>query len=194
MIYIKLLWSFIKIGFCTIGGGYSAIALIEDIVVKANQWISMEDFLDIVAIAEMTPGPIAINSATFVGTRVSGFLGAIVATLGFVLPSFLIVMILAFFYYKYRNLVYVNGMLKALRAAIVAIITNATISILKMSLLLNKDLGFSLSNIDFIAVVCFAVSLLVLRVFKKLSPILVILLGGLGSTIAYYLLSYNLTT
>ena len=177
-----------KIGVCTIGGGYSAIALIEDIIVNSNQWISMEDFLDIVAIAEMTPGPIAINSATFVGIRVAGLPGAIISTTGFVLPSIVIVSTLAFFYYKYKNLLYVNGVLSALRPAIVAIIATAAISILSISLFANGEISLNLENIDFVAMTIFIVSLVAFRIFKKLSPILVILLGGMLGTVIYFVL------
>lgn len=188
MIYIELLLNFIKIGICTIGGGYTAIALIEDIVVNNNKWISMEDFIDIVAIAEMTPGPIAINSATFVGIKIAGFKGALVATAGFVLPSLIILLILAFFYYKYKNLKYVNGVLTALRPAIVSVIATASISILSMSLFLDKSAGLNISNIDLVAVIVFILSLIALRAFKKINPIILIIVGGAVGTLAYYTL------
>lgn len=188
MIYIELLLSFIKIGVCTIGGGYAAIALIEDIVVNTNQWISMDDFIDIVAIAEMTPGPIAINSATFVGMKVAGFKGALIATAGFVLPSLIIVLTLAFFYYKYKNLKYVNGVLTALRPAIVSVIATASVSILSMSLFFDKSVGLNISNIDLVAVIVFILSLIVLRTLKKISPIILIIVGGAVGTAAYYIL------
>ena len=95
-IYLELLWSFFQIGLFSIGGGYAAMPLIEHQVVDLHGWLNMTQFADIVTISQMTPGPIAINSATFVGTRVAGLPGAIVATVGCVLPSCIIVLFLAF--------------------------------------------------------------------------------------------------
>ncbi len=148
----------------------------------------MDDFIDIVAIAEMTPGPIAINSATFVGMKVAGFKGALIATAGFVLPSLIIVLTLAFFYYKYKNLKYVNGVLTALRPAIVSVIATASVSILSMSLFFDKSVGLNISNIDLVAVIVFILSLIVLRTLKKISPIILIIVGGAVGTAAYYIL------
>ena len=95
-IYLELLWSFFQIGLFSIGGGYAAMPLIQHQVVDLHGWLNMTQFADIVTISQMTPGPIAINSATFVGTRVAGLPGAIVATVGCVLPSCIIVLFLAF--------------------------------------------------------------------------------------------------
>ena len=82
MIYLKLFWSFIQIGLFSIGGGYAALPLIQNQVVELNKWLSMEEFVDLITIAEMTPGPIAINASTFVGTRIAGIGGAIISTFG----------------------------------------------------------------------------------------------------------------
>ena len=95
MIYLELFWSYFQIGLFSIGGGYAAMPLIQHQVVEVHPWLTMTQFADIVAIAEMTPGPIAINSATFVGTLVAGLPGAIIATIGCVFPSCVIVMGLA---------------------------------------------------------------------------------------------------
>lgn len=95
MIYLQLLWSFFQIGLFSIGGGYAAMPLIQHQVVDLHPWLTMTEFADIMTIAEMTPGPIAINSATFVGIQVAGIPGALVATLGCVLPSCVIVTLLA---------------------------------------------------------------------------------------------------
>ena len=91
MIYLHLFWSFFKIGMFSIGGGYAAMPLIQNEVVTLNKWLTLKEFADIITISQMTPGPIAINSATFVGIQVAGFPGAIIATLGCVTPSFIIV-------------------------------------------------------------------------------------------------------
>ena len=98
MIYLQLLWSFFQIGLFSIGGGYAAMPLIQHQVVDLHPWLTMTEFADIMTIAEMTPGPIAINSATFVGIQVAGIPGAVVATVGCVLPSCVIVTILACIY------------------------------------------------------------------------------------------------
>ena len=104
MVYMQLLWSFFQIGLFSIGGGYAAMPLIQHQVVELHQWLTMNQFADIMTIAEMTPGPIAINSATFVGMQIAGISGAIVATLGCVLPSCVIVTALAWFYSRWREL------------------------------------------------------------------------------------------
>lgn len=104
MIFLQLFWSFFQIGLFSIGGGYAAMPLTQQQVVDQHAWLTMAQFADIMTIAEMTPGPIAINSATFVGIRVAGLPGAIVATAGYVLPSCAIVLALAFVYYHFSRL------------------------------------------------------------------------------------------
>ena len=98
MIYLKLFLSFFQIGLFSFGGGYAALPLIEEQVVVQNGWLSMTGFTDIITISQMTPGPIAINAATFVGMQIAGLLGAIIATMGCVSPSCIIVLTLAFLY------------------------------------------------------------------------------------------------
>ena len=134
MLMLELFFSFFQIGLFSIGGGYAAMPLIQNQVVQLHSWLSMGEFADLVTIAEMTPGPIAINSATFVGNRVAGIPGALVATLGCVLPSSIIVIALAWFYFKYRNLTVVGGVLSGLRPAVVAMIASAGLSILLLNI------------------------------------------------------------
>ena len=98
MMLLKLFWSFFQIGLFSIGGGYAAMPIIQHQVVEINGWLSMIEFGDVVTISQMTPGPIAINSATFVGTRIAGLPGAIIATIGCVTPSIIIVLTLAYIY------------------------------------------------------------------------------------------------
>ena len=100
MIYLKIFWSFFQIGLFSVGGGYAAMPLIQNQVVTIHSWLSMNEFADVITISQMTPGPIAINCATFVGTRIAGMPGAIVATIGCVFPSCVIVLFLAYLYYK----------------------------------------------------------------------------------------------
>ena len=100
MLYLQLFWSFFQIGLFSIGGGYAAMPLIQNQVVDLHHWLTLSEFTDLITISQMTPGPIAINSATFVGIRIGGVGGALVSTLGCILPSLIIVMTLAYFYTK----------------------------------------------------------------------------------------------
>ena len=133
MIFTELFWSFFQIGLFSIGGGYAAMPLIQHQVVDVHPWLTMSQFADIMTIAEMTPGPIAVNSATFVGIQVAGIPGAIIATLGCILPSCIIVMTLAYVYYRFRKLSMVQGVLAGLRPAVVAMIASAGISLFFLS-------------------------------------------------------------
>lgn len=117
--------------FFSIGGGYAAMPLIQSEVVYGHGWLTMSEFTDLITIAEMTPGPIAVNSATFVGIRIAGVSGAIIATFGCILPSCFIVSLLAFIYYKYKNVSTLQSVLASLRPAVVALIAAAGFSILK---------------------------------------------------------------
>lgn len=104
MIYLQLFLSFLQIGLFSFGGGYAAMPLIQGQVVTLHGWLTMSEFTDLITISQMTPGPIAVNSATFVGMKIAGIPGAVVATAGCILPSCIIVTILARLYLKYRNL------------------------------------------------------------------------------------------
>lgn len=103
MTLLNLFLSFLQIGLFSVGGGYAAIPLIENQIVKTYGWLSMNEFTDLITIAEMTPGPVAINSATFVGLRVAGFGGAVLATFGCILPSMVLVSVMAKVYLRYRK-------------------------------------------------------------------------------------------
>ena len=133
MIYLRLFLSFLQIGAFSFGGGYAALPLIRHQVVEANGWLQLSEFTDLITISQMTPGPIAVNSATFVGIRIAGIPGALVATLGCILPSCLIVTLIASFYLKYRNLSVFQSVLATLRPAVVAMIAAAGVSILTIA-------------------------------------------------------------
>lgn len=180
MIYLELFWSFFQIGLCSIGGGYAAMPLIQSQVVDIHHWMTMPQFVDIITISQMTPGPIAINSATFVGIQIAGIPGAIVATIGCIVPSCIIVLTIAYFYYKYQRLTIVQGVLGGLRPAVVAMIASAGVSILLLSFFGNEPISYQISQIDIFSVFLFAASLLVLRIWK-VNPIYVMLgAGGIG--------------
>ena len=125
MIYIQLFLSFLQIGLFSFGGGYAAMPLIQEQIVDTHGWLSMSEFTDLITISQMTPGPIAINSATFVGIKIAGLAGAAVATAGCILPSCVIVTLLAKIYLKYRNVKTFQSVLDALRPAVVAMIAAA---------------------------------------------------------------------
>lgn len=126
-----LFLTFLKIGAFTFGGGYAMIPLIQRETVEKNKWISDEDILEIVAIAESTPGPIAINAATFVGYRIAGFWGAAAATCGVVLPSFLIISLISLVLKKFSELKPVKYAFWGIRAGVLALIAKALITMFK---------------------------------------------------------------
>ncbi|MGX7091817.1 chromate transporter [Hutsoniella sourekii] len=175
MIYWQLFLAFLKVGAFSFGGGYAAIPFIQSEVVEAQGWLTLSQFNDLITISQMTPGPIAINAATFVGIRVAGIWGAIVATLGSILPSVILVSILAYFYMRYRRLDLLQFILLALRPIIVALIATAGISLLQTALLPSK--AITLSAIPLTLVVIFCVSLFLLRK-TQLNTIVVMVLAG----------------
>ena len=118
MVYLELFWSFLQIGLFSFGGGYAAMPLIQGQVVTEHGWLSMAEFTDLVTISQMTPGPIAVNSATFVGIKIAGIPVALIATAGCILPSCIIVMVVARLYLKYRKLEMLQGILNSLRPAV----------------------------------------------------------------------------
>ncbi len=184
MIYLELLWSFFQIGLFSIGGGYAAMPLIQHQVVDIHSWLTMTQFADIMTIAEMTPGPIAINSATFVGIRVAGIPGAMIATVGCILPSCVIVMILAYIYYRFRGLAMVQGVLAGLRPAVVAMIASAGLSLIILSFWGQRSLPADLSSINYISVLIFGSGLLFLRKWK-VNPICVMASAGVLGILLY---------
>ena len=184
MIFLQLFWSFFQIGLFSIGGGYAALPLIQAQVVDTYGWMTMTEFTDIITISQMTPGPIAINAATFVGTRIAGPAGVAVATLGCIFPSCIIVLTLAFIYYKYRNLTMVQGTLKGLQPAVVALIASAGLSILVMAFFPAGEIVFSADAVDILAVVIFAAAFAVLRIWKP-NPIWVMCGAGAAGLILY---------
>lgn len=179
---LELFWSFFQVGLFSFGGGYAAMPLIQQQVVDGHGWLNMTEFADIITISQMTPGPIAINSATFVGMRIAGVAGALVATLGCVLPSCVVALLLARLYLKYRQLDLIHGALTGLRPAVIALIASAGVTIL-LDVLIAAAGG-----IDYLGAGIFAVGLFVLLIWKKLDPIWVMLGAGALGLIGYGLL------
>ena len=161
--------------------------LIQNQVVDIHPWLTMTQFADIMTIAEMTPGPIAINSATFVGTQVAGLPGALIATIGCVFPSCVIVITLAYIYYRFRKRNMVQGVLAGLRPAVIAMIASAGISLLIMAFYGQRTLPKDLTSLDVIAVIIFAIGFFVLRKWKP-NPLWVMAGSGVAGIILYSLL------
>ena len=153
-LFLQIFWAFLQIGLFSIGGGYAAMPLIEAQAVDRYAWITAEEFSTLVTIAEMTPGPIAVNAATFVGTRVAGFLGAVVATMGCILPSCLIVSLLAI---------------------VVSLIASAGLSILIT--VLFPDGAIAIDKVNLLGAALFVGAFFALRCLKW-NPILTMLLCG----------------
>lgn len=175
---INLILAFLQIGALSIGGGYAAMPLIKSIAVDTYGWLTAAEFADLVTIAEMTPGPIAINAATFVGMRVAGFSGAIAATLGCVLPSICIVSVLAWAYARFRAARGMQTILGALRPVVVALIASAAVTLIQVACTASGG-GFSPAG-----------CLLMLGAFallrrKRCSPILVMALCGAGGLLLH---------
>ncbi len=176
--YLKLFWSFFQIGLFSFGGGYAAMPLIQNQVVDLNGWLTMSEFADVITISQMTPGPIGINAATFVGIRIGGIQGAIVATIGCVLPSCVIVLSLAYIYYKYRGLDTVQGVLNGLRPAVIAMIGSAGVALMILAFWNGKAMTITGDGIDYVAVSIFTIAFVILRKWKA-NPIHIMVVAGL---------------
>ena len=179
MLLLDLFWAFAKIGLFSIGGGYAAMPLIREQVVVINGWLTMNEFADLVTIAEMTPGPIAINAATFVGMRTAGVAGALCATAGNILPSIVIVTLLSILYCRYREMPLLGSVLSSLRPAVVALIASAGLSILMQAAFCG---AVSLESINLTGIALFAAAFIAIRKFKC-HPILAMALCGAGNLV-----------
>ena len=177
MILLELFWSFFQIGMFSIGGGMAAIPLIQNQVVDLHQWLTLSEFTDLITISEMTPGPIAINSSTFVGTSIAGIPGALVATLGCIIPSCIIVSFLAWLYYKYKEMTVIQGILSGLRPAVVAMIASAGLAIFAMAIWGESGISADSQSINYISLIIFGVVVFILRKWKP-NPIYVMLGSG----------------
>lgn len=184
MLLLKLFFAFIQVGMFSVGGGYAAIPLIQEQIVNIYGLMSMEEFSDLITVAEMTPGPISINSATFVGMRLAGIPGVLLCSIGCIIPSFCICLTLAHFYYKYRTVSGVQVVLGSLRPAVVALIGSAGASILMLGLFQTDIKNVVLGNIRLVELGIFVIALFILRKFK-VSAISIILGSGVVGTLIY---------
>jgi len=184
MIYLELFWTFFMIGAFTFGGGYAMLPLIQE-QVTARGWIDSESLINFVAVSESTPGPFAINMSTYVGAEMGGVLGSACATLGVVLPSFVIILIVAKCYDKFRESRVVKGCMTGLKPAVVGLIGGAVLSVAMtvffpagLSLAVFADPSFYISAAIFV--------LMLVLAFKKVHPIILICLSAvIGIAVGY---------
>jgi len=196
MIYLELLVTFFKIGLFSFGGGYGMIPLIEREIVSRN-WLTGPEFVDIISISEMTPGPISINTATFVGYRMGGVAGGAAATTGIVLPSLILILIVSHYLEKFRQNKLKEEIIHGIRPVVVALITQAVLLVAGNIFLKEKpgaeivsifdwiSGGGFLNAINFPAILIAAVCLAVL-LLTRVHPILIILAGGVAGIILNY--------
>ncbi len=155
---LYLLVTFLKIGAFTFGGGYAMIPIIQKEVVEKKHWISDDDILDIIAIAESTPGPIAINSATFVGYKIAGFWGAFFSTFGVVFPSFVVISLISFVLGAFESNIYVQYAFNGIRAGVLALIVKAFISMYKKCP--KNIVSYIVAVLSFVTVAVFDINVL----------------------------------
>lgn len=177
MIYLQLFLSYLKIGFFGFGGGYAMLSLIQQEVVMSRGWITNAQFTDIVAISQMTPGPIAINSATYIGYEVAGVAGSIIATSAVCAPCFIIMLGLAHFYLRVKDNRYMAGAMDGMRPVLIGMITAAAL------LLMFPAENDGASFIDIWSWIIFG-ACVVMSIFKT-NPILLIALSALAGIIIY---------
>ena len=190
MIY-ELFLVFLKIGAICFGGGYAIMPLLKSSIIDEKGWLTLTEFADLITISEMTPGPIAINAATFIGARNAGILGAITATVAFMLPGAIIVSILFFVYSKYRNISIVKGAMTGIKPAITGMIAYAALTIFVLAIW-NAQLSleglkviFDIKNFDWLAFAIFIFSFFCFKRFKKLNPVIVLLISGIVGIVGY---------
>jgi len=155
------------------GGGYAAIPFIQREIIEMRNWLTTKEFIDILAISEMTPGPIAVNSATFIGYKLAGFWGGLFATIGVVLPAFLAILLVATFFYTYRTHPLVEATFRGIRPAVIGLISAALFSLAKGGMIVDWKAGVT-ATLVFFAVV-----------YLKIHPIWLILLCGMLGFLIY---------
>lgn len=192
MIYLYLFLEFFKVGLFTFGGGYAMIPLIKEVVLS-HGWMDEEHFIDMIGLSEVTPGPIAVNMATFIGNEQGGILGSVLATIGVVLPAFIIMLLISILLKKFMKNKYVQSSLKGIKSVAIALITSSAIILLSDVLFpysyVNGSFIISF-NIDLIKIfVLIIAGYFLLRIIfkKKISPIFVILMSAGIGLIYYYI-------
>lgn len=182
MIYLILFFEFFKIGLFTFGGGYAMIPLVREVVLEYS-WISEDKFYDFIGLCEATPGPIALNMATYIGNSQGGVLGGVIASLGVVLPSFIIILIVASILKKFNKNKVVQGILGGIKPVVIGLILSAGIALLLKNLAISYDAS-AFSGFDFISLAIFLTIAGIYLVFKlifkkKLNPIILISISAI---------------
>ena len=172
-----LSWEFFQIGLFAVGGGLATLPFLDKLVEK-YEWFTAADLANLVAVSESTPGPLGINMATYTGFTGSGLLGGLVAALSIVLPSWMIILMVARILKKFNENLYVKAAFEGLRATVVGLIAAAVHGIMKLSFLLPETAGF-FSQINYKALVLFAVFVFARFKFQKIHPIAIIGAGAL---------------
>ena len=174
---ILLFLAMLKIGLFTFGGGYAMIALLENEFVSRKQWLEKDEFLDVAAIAESTPGPIAINAATYIGYKKAGVLGSVMATLGVCIPSFTIIYVISLFFDAFLSLTYVQYAFKGIQVCVVYLILSAGLKMLKQT----EKTAFNIVVVS-LTMIC----LIVFSVFAvRFSTVFYILISGAVGVVVY---------
>ena len=172
-ILLDLFLTFAKVGLFTFGGGYAMISLIEDTCVRKKQWITHEDMMNVTVIAESTPGPIAINCATFVGYKQKGLPGAVMATLGMILPSFLVILLISTFLKHFLEIAWIANAFKGIRIAVGILILDAALKMIRK--MPKKRMPLTI-------MICAAALMLLVNLFSwDLSSIIIMLAAGVVS-------------
>ena len=181
MIFLELFWTFFKIGAFTFGGGYAMIPLIQS-EVTAKGWIDAASIVDFIAVSESTPGPIAVNMATYIGSEMGGVFGAFCATLGVVLPSFVIILIVAKCFERFRRSRAIQGAMSGLKPAVVGLIANAVLNVVLEVFSFNLDALKAPGT--YVSLVLFGG--MTLLAFKKVHPIIIICISAVVGIIFGY--------
>ena len=190
MLFLELFLTFFKIGAFTFGGGYAMLPLVQAAVIEKG-WLSETQIVDFIAVSESTPGPFAINIATYVGSQMGGVLGAFLCTLGVVLPSFIIILLVAKFFEKFKNSKTVSGCMSGLKPAVIGLISSAVISIgttvffpVSITLAVFKTAAFYVSAVIF--------GIMMIASMKKVSPILIIVGSAVLGILAGYIFNIQI--
>ena len=179
MICLLLFWEFAKIGLVCVGGGYASMPLIEDAVVHTYHWLTLSEFIDIFTISQMTPGPIGINSATYIGYVVTGsVLGSLVTTLTVVLPPFILTLIASHYIERHRQSPFIKGAFMGLRPVVVGLIASAAL------LLMNSE-NFGYETQERLITISICVASFCIVYFTRVHPILVIILAGITGLLVF---------
>lgn len=185
MILLKIFYTFFRIGLFTFGGGYAMLPLVEEAVLS-NGWLEESAIIDFIAISESTPGPFAVNMATYVGTSVAGIPGGILATLGVILPSFIIILIISRFYRAFKDSRLISGAMRGLKPATIGLIAAAVINMMRTVFFPN---GLAISSV---ATKEFAISAVIFGVMtvlalKKINPVLIIVISAAAGIACGYI-------